>query len=247
LQIVAAIAGIASVLLAWIVGGKLLLLSRRTGQTPEFLVGLGLLMAGGLWSPLMAVGRQATALSDEVRVALVVLGGITGFVGMTSIAIFNWRVFRPGETWAQGLAVAFACLVAGLYAAQSFNPGWLVFARQETGPWTYATMAGSLLYAWSCAEAWAAHAMLSRRQRLGLADPVVADRMRLWMLLQLNSLAASIGFGICQQMGIQVAGTPPGLLLGALAGFLSATLLWLAFMPPATYLENVRRRALVEA
>ena len=48
-------------LLAWIVGGKLLLLSRRTGQAPEFLVGLGLLMAGGLWSPLMAVGRQATA------------------------------------------------------------------------------------------------------------------------------------------------------------------------------------------
>ena len=36
-------------------------------------------------------------------------------------------------------------------------------------------------------------------------------------------------------------------LLGALAGFLSAVFLTLAFMPPTSYLDAVRRRALVEA
>jgi hypothetical protein len=246
LQLVAAVAGILSVLVAWIVGCKLIALSRRTHQAPEFLVGLGLLMAGGLWSPLMAVGRQATELSDPVRVALVMCGGVSGIIGMTCIAIFNWRVFRPSQLWAMAAAATYACSVAGLYAAQSFGTGWLLFAQQEVGPWTHVSWVGAWIYVWSCAEAWNAHAMLSKRVRIGLADAVVADRMRLWMWLQINSLVASIVFGYCQRMGIPVAGTTFGLLLGALAGFLSATFLWLAFMPPAIYLDSVRRRALAE-
>src|SRR5262245_57383657 len=104
-----------------------MLLARRTRQTPELLVGLGLLMAGGLWSPLMAVGRQATALSDAARIALVMIGGATGFVGMTCIAIFTWRVYRPSQPWAMTLSAGFSCFVAILYVAQSVGPGWLVF------------------------------------------------------------------------------------------------------------------------
>jgi hypothetical protein len=247
LEIVAALAGIASVIVAWIVGCKLLLIGRRTGQLPEFLIGLGLLMAGGFWSPLMAVGRQATGLSDGVRVALVVCGGLSGIVGMICIAVFTRRVFRPEQSWALALTAAFTCAIVALYAAQTFQPGWLTFAREERGPWTHVSAVGGVIYTWSCVEAWKAHAMLSRRMRLGLADPVVTDRMRLWMWLQLNSMLASVVFATFQQLGIPVAGTTIGLLLGALAGFLSAVFLTLAFMPPTSYLDAVRRRALVEA
>jgi hypothetical protein len=247
LQIVAALAGIASVLVAWIVGCKLLLIGRRTGQLPEFLIGLGLLMAGGFWSPLMAVGRQATGLPDTARVALVVCGGLSGIVGMICIAVFTRRVFRPEQPWALAFTAAFACVIVALYAAQTIEPGWLTFARDERGPWTHVSAVGTLVYTWSCVEAALAWSALRKRQKLGLADAVVTDRMRIWMWLQLNSMAASVVFATFQQIGVPVAGTTIGLLLAALAGFVSAVLLTLAFMPPTSYLDAVRRRALVEA
>ena len=244
MEIVAALAGIASVLVCWLVSLRLLLLARRTGQLPELLIGLGLLLAGGLWSPLMAVGRQATALPDSVRTALVMLGALTAIFGMSCIAIFNWRVFRPSDAWAPAFVAAIAAALVGLAAAPSVGSGWLVFAQSEQGAWTGVSWIGVVIYLWSSLEAWRQHAMLKRRQRLGLVDPVVTDRLRIWTWMMLNSVAASAVFATCQTLGIPVAGTTLGLILTAIAALLSAVFLVLAFMPPAAYLESVRRRAL---
>jgi hypothetical protein len=246
-EIVAALAGIASVLLAWIVGGRLIWLSRRTRQAPELLIGSGLVLAGGAWSPLVAIGRQATALPDATRAGLVVAGALCGIAGMSCIAVFNWRVFRPASAWGPVLAGAVAAGLVALFAAQTLDPGWLRLARQEQGPWTGASWAGAVNYLWSFLEAWHHHAMLARRQRLGLADPIVADRMRLWTLLMLTSLIASIVFGTFQTLGIPVGGTLLGLSLAAIVAGVTSVLLWLAFLPPPAYLEAVRRRALARA
>jgi hypothetical protein len=242
-EIVAAIAGIASVLVCWVVSLRLLLLARRTRQSPELLIGLGLLLAGGLWSPLMAIGRQATALPDAVRATAVVLGAITAICGMSCIAIFNWRVFRPADSWAPAFASAVAMALVALAVAQSLGSGWMVFARHEQGPWTGVSWIGAVIYMWSFLEAGRQYTMLTRRQRLGLADPVVTDRMRIWTLMMLTSVVASLVFAACQTLGIAVAGTTLGLSLTAVAACLSAVFLYLAFMPPSSYLESVRRRA----
>jgi len=242
-EIVAALAGIASVLVCWVVSLRLLLLARRTGQSPELLIGLGLLLVGGLWSPLMAVGRQATGLPDEVRAAVVVVGALTAICGMSCIAIFNWRVFRPADSWAAAFVVVMSAALVALALAQSFGTGWMTFARHEQGPWTRVSWVGVVIYAWSSLEAGRQHSMLVRRQRLGLADPVVTDRMRIWTWMMLTSVAASLVFASCQTLGIAVAGTTLGLTLTAIAAFLSAVFLYLAFMPPSSYLESVRRRA----
>lgn len=243
MELVAGVAGIASVLVCWVVSLRLLMLARRTGQSPELLIGAGLLLVGGLWNPLMAVGRQATALPDSVRVTLVILGATTAICGMSCIAIFNWRVFRPSQAWAPPLAFAAAAALVALALAQSLGSSWLEFAHHERGPWTGASWVGVAIYTWSSLEAGRQHAMLSRRLRLGLADPVVVDRMRIWALMMLTSVTASLVFASCQTLGIAVAGTALGLSLAAAAAFLSAVFLILAFMPPASYLESVRRRA----
>jgi hypothetical protein len=242
-EIVAAIAGIASVLVCWVVSLRLLSLAKRTRQAPELLIGLGLLLAGGLWSPLMAVGRQATALPDPVRATVVVAGAITAICGMSCIAIFNWRVFRPADSWAPAFVSAVAVALIGLALAQSFGSGWMVFAHHEQGPWTSVSWVGVVIYTWSSIEAGRQYSMMTRRQRLGLADPVVTDRMRIWTLMMLTSVLASLVFATCQMLGIAVAGTTVGLSLTAVAAFLSAVFLYLAFMPPSSYLESVRRRA----
>ena len=80
-------------------------------------------------------------------------------------------MFRPDVAWARALVGAVALALFGLCIVQTFESGWLLFAREERGPWTYATWIGAANYAWSSLEAWHHHRMLRRRQRLGLADP----------------------------------------------------------------------------
>jgi hypothetical protein len=244
-EILGAVAGIVSVLTSWIIGVRLLALARRNHAAPELLCGLGLLLTGGVWSPLIAMGRQATALSDPLRAGLVLAGALVATPGITCLALFNWRVFRPSEGWGLAFGAAIALTLAGLLVAQTLGPGWFVFARDEQGPWIFAIWAAVASYVWANVEAWRHYSMLARRQRLGLADPVVVDRMRLWALAMLAAILAATSLGTCQMLGIPVAGTVPGLLVTVFATVFTSICLWLAFLPPASYLAAVRQRAVV--
>jgi hypothetical protein len=238
--IVAALAGIVSVLTSWIAGGRLLLLSRRTRQLPELLIGGTLFLAGGLWNPLVSIGRQAVALPDDVRAALVAIGALAGVTGMAMLAVFNWRVFRPRERWAKRLALAIGLALVAAFAAQSVTHGWIDFARTERGPWLYGSWLGVAIYAWSDFEAWRQYRMLVRRRRLGLADPVVTDRMRLWALTMSAAVVGASTLAACQALGVPVGGTLVGLTITAVISLAVSGLLWLAFLPPAAYVARVR-------
>jgi hypothetical protein len=241
--VIGALAGIVSVLTSWIVGGRLLLLARRTRQTPELCIGLALLLTGGLWSPLVAIGRQADALSDGVRAGLVAAGALAGMAGMTCLAVFNWRVFRPTAHWAAALATVIGVTLLVALAAQTVTAGWVDFAHHERGPWLLGTWLGVGIYGWSNVEAWRQARMLARRLALGLADPVVADRMRLWALAMTAALLASSTLAACQVLGIPVGGTVVGLTLTAAVAGVASGCLWLAFLPPASYVARIRAAA----
>lgn len=243
MAIFAALAGLFSVVTSWFVGLRLMLLARRTRQLPELLIGLALFLAAGCWSPLVSIGRQATALSDPVRATLVVAGAVCGVAGMSSLALFNWRVYRPGDAWAGVLAGAIAVSLVVVFVLQGLGIGWVDYARTEQGPWLLASWVGVVIYLWACSEAWRQYRMQVRRRALGLADPVVTDRMRLWALSMAAALAASFTLASCQALGIPVAGTAPGLLITAVVACFAGTCLLLAFVPPAAYLARVRRAA----
>lgn len=247
METLAVLAGLLSMLVSLIVGGRLIRLAGRTHQAPELLIGLSLVLLGCGWSALVAIGRQAAGLPDAIRVGSVAIGALCGIAGTTCLAIFNWRVFRPGVAWAPILAGAIALAMIALFGAQSLGSGWLVFARDEQGPWTNVTWIGVVNYAWSSLEAWRQHRMLVRRQQLGLADPVVANRVRLWTITMLAALLATLAFSALQTLGIPLGGTALGLGLAAIVALVSAGCLWLAFVPPSAYLASVRRRALAAA
>ena len=247
MAVLAAFAGLLAVLSSWIVGGRLLLLARSSRRAPELLIGLGLVMMGGLWSPLVAVGRQATALSDPLRAALVATGALCGVAGISSLAAFNWRVFRSADAWARALAISVGLALVASFAFQGLASSWDVYAREERGPWIASTWILVANYAWANLEAWRAHAMLVRRRKLGLADPVVVDRMRLWALALLASLIAAGTAALCQALGVPMGGTRVGLWLSCVAALSAGTFLLLAFLPPSSYLERVRRRAAANA
>lgn len=241
--IFAALAGIVSVLTSWIVGGRLLLLARRTRQAPELYIGLALLLTGGVWNLLVSVGRQAVALPDGVRAVLVASGALAGVAGMICLAVFNWRVFRPDQGWAMALVSSIGVILAGAFAAQTLASGWVDFAHHERGPWLFGTWLGVGIYAWSNFEAWRQERMLARRLALGLADPVVADRMRLWALAMAAALIASTTLAACQVLGVPVAGTTVGLSITAVVALVAPACLWLAFLPPASYVARIRAAA----
>lgn len=243
MAVFATIAGLFSVLTSWFVGTRLLLLSRRTRQTPELLLGLTLFLAGGCWSPLVAVGRQATALADPVRGLLVLVGGLCGAAGMISLAVFNWRVYRPHAAWAMALVGVIALTLSGVFGTQSLGAGWVAYAHTERGPWLVASWAGVAIYLWAMLEAWRQHGMQLRRRALGLSDPIVTDRMRLWALAMSAAFLGALTLAICQAIGVPIAGTAIGLTMTAAIAAAAGACLWLAFVPPAAYLARVRRAA----
>ena len=171
-----------------------------------------------------------------------------GFVcaGAALLDAFTWRVFRPASF--AGLLVvlvasgALGAVWHGLLAASVGETMDQVFAR--TRPWgmgVVALMAGAFL--WTAAESLLHRVALRRRARLGLADPVVANRMDLWLVAALAVVA------LCGSvLASMAAGVPPlrSPLFGAglaLAGSFVCACWSLAFFPPPAYLAWVARRA----
>jgi hypothetical protein len=239
----AALAGLVSVVVSWVVGIRLIRLSRRTRQAPELMIGVALLLAGGVWSPLVMIGRQASSLPDPVRAALMVVGALAGVAGMSGLALFDWRVYRPGTRWAPALVAVYVAALAAVFVVQTVGDGWTAYAHTENGMWIGASWIGIAIYAWTVYEAWRQDSMQRRRAALGLADPVVTDRMRVWAIGITAGAAGATLMAICQSLGIPVAGTLAGLAFSGVVALVVSVCLWLAFAPPPSYLARVRRLA----
>ncbi|HBZ72491.1 MAG TPA: hypothetical protein DEP35_23240, partial [Deltaproteobacteria bacterium] len=181
MQLLAAVGGLSFVAASLVVGLRLLLLSRRTREFPEFAIGLGLLLMGGIGYPMTASARMVPSLSDEVRTAIFAFSFSLNWIGTVLMALFNLRVFRPKETWARGFVVAIALSLLASFAFESFSPGLRAAALRDEGLGLRLYMATmGIPLAWAAYESLRYWELLRKRVRLGLADPVVADRMRLW-------------------------------------------------------------------
>jgi hypothetical protein len=244
---IAIVAGLLSMVTSLAVGIKLIRLAGRTRQLPELLIGVSLVLMGFFWSALSAAGRQGEALSDRVRVTLLVASAVCAILGTVCLSLFNWRVYRPDSVWPGVLNGVVLLSLVGICLAQTFGPGWKLFAHEEHGPWRLVTWIGFANYVWSAIEAWGQQQMMMRRHRLGLVDPVVLDRVRLWSLSMCAAVLATLVFGTLQALGIPIGGTPIGLGVTAVISLVSSATLFLAFSPPTSYLASVRRRAVAVA
>ena len=230
-----------------VVGTRLLLLARRTRGAPEFCAGLGLLCLTLLAHPFSAAARLPALLGTGLGDLLFAIGMATTATGITLIYAFTWRVFRPGQAWARALvalgAIAAVILCAGLqistYGARGIEEV-LPLAR----PWTIGvmlTLAGA--YGWTAVEALLYHAKLRRRHALGLADPVVSNRVWLWAMSGVAATLLLMTVSWLAWRGVLVLHDPAALLATAGAGLATGVCWYLAFLPPDAYLAWVQRRA----
>lgn len=243
----AALGGGSFVLVSLVLGPRLLALARRTQQIPEFTMGFCLLLMGGLGYPLASVARAATALPDDIRGLLLGCSALCNSVGFAALAIFTWCVFRPRSAVAElGVAAGIAAL-AVLIPAEAVWPGLVAGAlsRQPypAAPGYLRVAIGLGVLYWASLEAALFTSRLRRQRALGLADPVVADRVRLWTVaISCASISYSAAFVLALR-GIDIATSPVGAgIVGAL-GLASAGSTWLAFLPPTRYVAWVRSRA----
>jgi hypothetical protein len=86
--------------------------------------------------------------------------------------------------------------------------------------------------------------MMRRRVRLGLGDPVVANRFLLWGI---GAGAAGLGsfIGVAGQLATGAAGTQSSwsMLSSSCHGLIAAIALWLAFVPPGFYRRFIEKRS----
>lgn len=243
----AALGGGVFVLVSLVLGPRLLALARRTGELPEFTMGLCLLLMGGLGYPLATLGRAVTAFPDDVRGFLLGCSALCNTVGFSALAVFTWQVFRRASLLAELLVSTCLLGLAVLVPAEAVWPGLVASALSieayPGAPGYLRVVVGLAILYWASAEAGLYGRMLKRRLALGLADAVVADRVRLWAIAMAGASASYTTSFVLSFLGIDLASSPLGAAIIGGLGLISATSAWLAFLPPAGYLRRVRARA----
>lgn len=218
-----------------VLGVRLLGLARRTRKLPELAIGLNFLLAGVL-------GYGLLLAAESLRLLPAPWDGRGSFAGVTAISLgagfvglFSRAVFRP-ESRAAGIALA--ALIGWL--ALGVLGSWVLHVAGVAGGaggWLgrWGPNVGLLLaYGWAAVEPLRFHGLMRRRVRIGMGDPLIANRMLLW----------GVGTGaIAAVAAIHLAGQLLGHyeLPASLVGVVSLLVLvtavaeWLAFFPPRAW------------
>ncbi len=250
--IFAGLAQLAYLGVAFGVGSLLLVRGRRAGEWTQWVLGLHLLLSMGFGYVLASVGvisvEFGAPLPDGWLPWVVGGGYASSALGLCLTLDFTRRVFRPGRPSAFWIA----CVCGG-----AIWVGWLgyaltggIFHGRFVGGW-YWLMTGGMVATngWVAFEPLLYFSRLRKRVRLGLAEPVVANRMLLWGL---GSVARAVHAPYGPIASGWMAGLDEGTRLSAGAavlvatsalGLITGTAYWLTFQPPGVYLRWVEARA----
>jgi hypothetical protein len=215
-----------------VVGFRLLALGARSRHTPELALAAAYLLFGAVGYPLGALARARAAAGDADAGLWLAAALAIQNLGIVGVYVFVARVFRPERT-GPSVTLSTAVLLGVSWVGHAFDPGFA--GAMSRGPW-YALGLGTraAAFVWGAAEAFGYWALLRRRVALGLADPVVANRMWLWGT---SCASIALGFAIFTLGSVSAGGvnaTPVVLALSA-CGLVGAAAMTLAFFPPAKY------------
>jgi hypothetical protein len=235
MQWLQAISGTIYLVVATILGIRLLVQARRERQMPELLLGITFLAAPVLGAPLEVAGEAlGTEQPGEMAASVFAVGKILTIIGLNAVNLFTWLVFRPGRVWAG--ALFFTILAGQLVAFGGFAASGTFLSGGVSMSWFWFELAfraaGSI---WMLSECIHYAGKMRRRVEIGLADPIVAHRFVLWAggnLGGLCMLATSVSPKI---FGVEGAVPQLTIVLFATAGLVAAGSYWLAFFPTAGY------------
>ncbi|MCG8592248.1 MAG: hypothetical protein MJE66_23390 [Proteobacteria bacterium] len=243
-------ASVVFILVAGFVGIRLILLGRRTRGLPETSLGLGLLLIVGLgYSCSLAGGALVAAGSDAAGRWLYAASAVLMTTGWMFTWLFTWRVFRPGSTAATAVSsaalggfVGFCAIQLWRLSNEAYMPG---YGTHWSNLGTQVLALGC--YVWAGTEAFRYASLMRRRLALGLADPVVLNRFVLWGYTMVFSFGSLIGSTVAGFLGFEARDSVWIRLMIAFCGITVSVCLYLAFVPPRSYIQWVRGRSAGEA
>jgi hypothetical protein len=218
-----------------IAGARLIRLSGRAGEAPERLLGLYFAFTGIAYVcwvlPLVAALGSAADTTD-------VVAWVVYSIGVVPCLMFTRIVFRPTSRWPRwlilGCVAALALSATVLTLNGNHDPGL-------DDPFFWIQWLGyTVPCVWMTLEAGRCRRNTVRRARIGLGDPIVMNRYLLLALFggfQVLACLTDILLTIDFAADREISGAADLLLGGSEVAGLAA--LWLAFFPPAAYLDWV--------
>jgi hypothetical protein len=248
----AGVVQLAYLAVAFGVGGVLYTRGRRSGEWTQWLLGLHLILSMGIGYLLTCFGtvsvEYGAGLPKAVIFSVLSLGYCASSAGLTTTLHFTRRVFRPGR----GLPFAYATV-----SGAAIWTGWLGYvvsgdvAEGRFEGISFWVMTSGMLACnvWVAYEPCRYYAQLRRRVRLGMSEPVVADRMLLWgigsiaraTLVLAGPLSSRYLHTLAESERISAGAMV--LVTSSLLGLVTSGTYWLAFQPPRAYLRWVEQRA----
>jgi hypothetical protein len=235
LEVLAAVSFLATLVVGFSVGGRLLMLARVTHRAAESFLGLSvatLTLAGAIEVLGLELARAGNA---EVAYPVEVVALFLHCVAASSLCFGIWRVFHPDRRWAFYLCVVTSALLFDSWMA-TILPGRHTSVTGFTN-WFHLNVAmRAFASLWGAVEAFAHHRRLRRRLALGLTDRFTCHRFLLWSV----GLACSAGIFLTALLtnillGVLVFAWSPGLLGVSVLGLTAGWGLWFAFLPPRFY------------
>jgi hypothetical protein len=228
-------------------GLRILRNAMRGGGNAEKWVGRALLLVcfGG-YIPLI-VGQMVG--QPEVRFVLVGLGIGAAHLGVCCIFVFTRLVFRPTVPWLRTAVWLMLAAMIAVWLSGLVMVNWPHRASPREGivagfPWAIASNAlCGVGMAWSAIEAIRQWGLSRKRARVGLADPLVANRMLLWGVFTGASFVTNVVHGVLAAHGVDPGESGAAVAFSGVLALASSAALWLAFLPPEAWIRRIRGSA----
>ena len=225
------------------IGLRLVWLSRRNRGLPELLIGLGILGIGPAGFALTVIAMLVGAGRPGPVFAALATAQIAISAGAVSAYVFTWQVFRRDAAWARAAVIAAAAVFAAAFVGRLLTGSYALPLRLDSWSLVSSTNVIACLL-WGSFESLRYHGIMRRRVRIGLADPVLANRFLLWGLgIGAAGLGSLIGNVAMLATGSGLGDLDGVTLSNSLFGLTSAVLMWIAFLPPAAWRRWIHARA----
>jgi len=222
-------------------GYRLLRLSVRTREHPERYLGLYFFFCG-----IYYFGYNVPSLfgSDAWSSPAQWVFEWCYAIGVVPFLFFIREVFRPRDAWASALVWLCVFLMAAGTGVGNLedhanytleNPAYVMEWFGYTIP-----------CAWVAYEAARQHRSARKRVRIGLCEPLTANRLLLMAIFGVFETLACLAY-LLYSFDLEshaIVSEISDALLGG-TEFASAAVLWLAFFPPSFYKHWIRRRAVI--
>ena len=220
-------------------GYRLLRLSARTRERPELLLGLYFATTGQWYvfynAPyLLGMGELPVLGAHIVEWVFA--------VGVVPYLLFLRSAFRPETGWATILVILCSLLLLAGSVLVGFGAG---FSNTIDDPAYLMEWVGyTAPCVWMLAESARSHAAAKKRMRIGVCEPIVANRYLLlacFGFFQIAACAADLIWAHGNATGAAIYSSAGNLMMSG-AEIASVSVLWLAFFPALFYRRWIDER-----